>query len=232
MIPSQAKPSQKFTLFELLIVVAIIGILVSILLPSLTKTREMSKRAVCLSNQKQIYTPSIIYCKDNNYKYPQRMPAKHWPFGHYNSRSDGLGYTWDGDEGSTILSLKTAGLNALVESELITAYEVFYCPSSKWITTSKFLSRIRPGSTENWFVNYSYWPGYKRALAVDDDVATSRPANSDSDAMFMSDIIDSVGGKNSCHTAGGNITLNDGSAKWRNYSSMKYRYTHGFDLWW
>ena len=45
---------KKFTLIELLVVVAIIGILASMLLPSLARAREVSKRAVCLSNQKQV----------------------------------------------------------------------------------------------------------------------------------------------------------------------------------
>ena len=45
---------RKFTLMELLIVVAIIGILVSLLLPSLQGARDKAKDAVCLSNQRQI----------------------------------------------------------------------------------------------------------------------------------------------------------------------------------
>lgn len=57
---------RKFTLIELLVVLAIIGILVTLLLPSLKKAREKAMRAVCASNNKQISIATYAYSKDNN----------------------------------------------------------------------------------------------------------------------------------------------------------------------
>ena len=56
---------KKFTLTELLIVVAIIGILVSLLLPSLSTAREKGKRAVCLSNLSQLHKTNVLFRNDN-----------------------------------------------------------------------------------------------------------------------------------------------------------------------
>ena len=63
---------KKFTLIELLIVIAIIGILVTLLLPSLSKAREKAKIAVEVSNRKQLMTATSMYAHNNSGWLPDR----------------------------------------------------------------------------------------------------------------------------------------------------------------
>lgn len=53
-----------FTLIEMLVVVAVIGILSSLLLPALGAAREKAKEILCLNNQKQLGTAFVMYADD------------------------------------------------------------------------------------------------------------------------------------------------------------------------
>lgn len=60
------KELHEFTLIELLVVVAIIGILASLLMPSLGRAREKAKTAVCVSNVSQINKALQLYTADDS----------------------------------------------------------------------------------------------------------------------------------------------------------------------
>ncbi|MBN1346093.1 MAG: prepilin-type N-terminal cleavage/methylation domain-containing protein [Phycisphaerae bacterium] len=62
-IPRRRKP-YGFTLIELLVVVAIIALLISILLPSLSKAREQARTSLCLSRISQLNKAMLLYADD------------------------------------------------------------------------------------------------------------------------------------------------------------------------
>jgi len=75
-----------FTLIELLVVIAIISLLVSILLPSLNKAKELARKVVCSANLRAIYYAWNMYRHDaDGYLVPcytdgytTREPTWYW----------------------------------------------------------------------------------------------------------------------------------------------------------
>jgi prepilin-type N-terminal cleavage/methylation domain-containing protein/prepilin-type processing-associated H-X9-DG protein len=64
--PWRADP-QAFTLIELLVVISIIALLVAMLLPVLSKSRDSARSAICMSNLKQLAMAGAgTYAADNN----------------------------------------------------------------------------------------------------------------------------------------------------------------------
>jgi prepilin-type N-terminal cleavage/methylation domain-containing protein len=65
-----ARRARAFTLIEVLVVVAIIALLISILLPSLKRARDMSRAVVCQTNERHLITAFITYSVDNKGRFP------------------------------------------------------------------------------------------------------------------------------------------------------------------
>ncbi len=66
-----ARPEKGFTLIELLVVIAIIALLVSILMPSLSKAKDLAKDVVCQSNLRNVGFGIFLYAQD----YDDQLPV-------------------------------------------------------------------------------------------------------------------------------------------------------------
>lgn len=61
-----------FTLIELLVVISVIALLLSILMPALSKAKHLARTLVCGTNMRQILIGYDVYANQNNNKYPVR----------------------------------------------------------------------------------------------------------------------------------------------------------------
>lgn len=67
-----------FTLVELLVVVGIIALLLAILLPTFSGSREFARKAACFNNLQQIAKILEIYADDYSGKYPLAWKLQLW----------------------------------------------------------------------------------------------------------------------------------------------------------
>lgn len=120
------QPKQAFTLIELLTVIAIIGILASILIPTVGRVRESARRTVDASNIRQIGQASLIYANDNREQLPPRG----------GSNRDGLDA-----EGQLVDSQQTPSIHAIAAA---LARGGGLNDASIWISTSDGNPNVNP----------------------------------------------------------------------------------------
>lgn len=70
-----AKTKHRFTLIELLVTVAIIAILFSLLMPSLSKAKHLASRIACTNNMKQIHLAVLSYTESYQSWMPITKPS-------------------------------------------------------------------------------------------------------------------------------------------------------------
>jgi len=87
------RPLLGFTLVELLMVIAIIGVLIGLLLPAIQAARESARRAQCASNLRQIGVAILGYESAQNGLPPMAMS---WDQQHFLANQPGPGGWWTG----------------------------------------------------------------------------------------------------------------------------------------
>ena len=113
-----------FTLIELLVVIAIIAILAGMLLPALSRAKEMGKRARCTSNEHQLGIGMHVFAGDHKQKAPLGTCNVEGP-------GSGIYAVWlrngidHPDHG------KFRGLGILAQERYFDAPQALYCPSWK-----------------------------------------------------------------------------------------------------
>ncbi len=71
---------KKFSLMELMVVMAIIAILVSLLIPTLSSARKKGRAAVCASNLNQLGISAFAFAMDNDRKVPAAGASGSLPY--------------------------------------------------------------------------------------------------------------------------------------------------------
>lgn len=121
-----AAPRRAFTLIELLVVLSIISLLMAILLPALTKSREAARRAICGTNLRQFGIAYSQYADDHR----GRLPAPS---------------TYNDLDGTAIFRTTTALQTAygsgatnhgvLFEKQYLSSLAIFYDPTAQGVPT-------------------------------------------------------------------------------------------------
>jgi prepilin-type N-terminal cleavage/methylation domain-containing protein/prepilin-type processing-associated H-X9-DG protein len=149
-----------FTLIELLVVIAIIGILAAMVFPVFARARESARKAVCLSNVKNIVLAVNMYLADNNDTlWPQEHRSEVWDYiatqpgaGGDNTGPDGCKSGIPGSERFHWSTWANPYLRTpAVLDEYVKNRDVWRCPSAK----------VEGGA--GFIVPYADWLGYLTA---------------------------------------------------------------------
>ncbi len=194
----------SFALIELLVVVAIIGLIVALLMPAAGRARESARRVLCMNNLRQIGLAVFMYFDDHNQCFPPMM------------------------------TFSPSVLWAEYVNEYIDDINVWKCPSYKYADTDFQQSNFSYGynyhglnmwNGENW-VRYSIdkIPNKSHCIvAADSSPAFDAP---DTGVSYLEKEGDEI--PSNRHSGGANVLFVDGHVSWYLQSFLL---SQGIDWW-
>jgi len=130
-----------FTLIELLVVIAIIGILAAMVFPVFARARESARKAVCLSNVKNIALAIQMYLSDNNdVLWPDENRPEVLDY-FYSGPGGGEPTDWCLTEGRMAMWANPYLRAPVIMDEYIRNRDVWQCPSAKVSSGATFILR-------------------------------------------------------------------------------------------
>ena len=195
-----------YSLVELLVVVAILGLLIALLLPAVGRAREAANRAVCLSNLRQAHQAFLYYALANGDQVPLGYRLSPVPSKQFNS----------------MIYSKTTGAYCLIgwvlNAGLIKQPRVWYCPSER-DPRQEFNTAVNPWPVANVIPATNVYAGYgcrpQVALPDTPEPGTTLPKLfSFKDRAILSDLVSTAGKLDTRHGNGVNVIYGDGSAGW------------------
>ena len=213
---------KKFTLIELLVVIAIIGILASILLPSMAKAREKAKIAVEISNRKQVMTATTMYADDNSGYLPDRGGT---PYPHCLRWGSGTNI-------NIVLTEQYIGTGDKIREEL------FFCDSTLLSIRNpnygEYTNNHTSSGSNYGTLNYYNKPGSGSALVSDFDISSinvGEPENPVWSCMALDKNAGTYMGHNAASESkmfdGASTAFMDSSAKWISNKSCERFWSGG-----
>ena len=196
----------RFTLVELMMMIAIIAVLIALLLPVLGRARESARRALCTSNQRQLWVGELMYADDNEGVVPIGPHDTWWQAGYHMYIVDYCGWV---------------NLGHVYRTGLATERELFYCPSfdnseDDSFTKNGSINPWPPGhATKRTRAQYMTTARYRYSLFTGEyETQTPKVQNIKPSYAVLSDLAMHTGVLLRRHWEGVIVTYGDGSTSW------------------
>jgi prepilin-type processing-associated H-X9-DG protein len=187
-------------LIELLVVVAIIGILAAILLPAVTRATLKARQTQCLNNLRQIGLAMQSFAHDHQDRFPMQLLMRDG--GSAEANTEFLA-------ANTNLSFSPSHFQTL--SNDLRSVRVLVCPADKAVTAGSFGTLGR--------TNVSYWVNYRAKVGDATEILVGDRNLTNSSVVNAGTL--EVGFNESLHGHRGNVAFADGHVELRKTFALR-----------